>query len=628
MKISRFGIQLAVLGVLGILGARAAEVKHPRVLVTPERVALIRKKIQEKHPHFHGVYELMLKRAEKPPANWVSHKYGPCYRSRELAFLSLIAPDAADRKRFAEMAAKIVPDTGYIESRGGSKTLGYAMQTFGVALTYDWAYNEWTPEQRAKTEKTLEFCKQHWATNRRVSESNVTEYNFFGVLYGCRTMMWLALGEEKNPRVAKIADIMTKHLAAVGGELGAHGEGMGYTEYPGGFSLPAAYALAQHGYPAALAAAKEHAFWTLNMYVQTFMDPVQRKFLQYGVSHRGNSCEGMASLTLALCPKERLPGYLWFYDRHVGRLSSAPDDWRFDSHRGNSGFSMVCYPDGVTAKDPTGTLPKMVYDSHGFWFFRNRWKDKNDIQCAILGDLKKNHGWGQPEQLNIRLMAFDTAFIGGPGKERGMENYSTLLVDGGYAFKGPKVKGAHHPGRKIASEARDDGGYVIVGGGDFYQSMGVKDAKRHLLVKFSGPEENSAIVSTLDEITSGSEHTYTWQANIGPEGMTKVEAKKPRPNSDGVVTTSGTEAGRPYFLLTGRNGHVKGWVLHPADATIKTGDPLQIDTKSKDAKIWVVMHAAPGKKPAKATVAGEGMQSVLKIGGKTVRFGDGRVAAE
>ena len=112
------------------------------------------------------------------------------------------------------------------------------------------------------------------------------------------------------------------------------------------------------------------------------------------------------------------------------------------------------------------------------------------------------------------------------------------------------------------------------------------------------------------------------------EKAREPEPAEPKPNDDGVLSASGTENGRPYFLLTGRNGHVKGWVLHPADAAIKTGDPLQVTTQGTDARIWVVMHVAPGKQPATATIAGEGTQSVLTVGGRTVQFDGNRIRAK
>jgi hypothetical protein len=120
----------------------------------------------------------------------------------------------------------------------------------------------------------LEYFRKHWQTYHRVSEApdKVSGYNFYGVIFGAQTMMHLAMGAEKTEaRFPLCVNILTKHLSEVGGEIGAHNEGIGYTEYPMGFALPAALALAQHGETRPLNAAKTHAFWTLNMFVQTFM---------------------------------------------------------------------------------------------------------------------------------------------------------------------------------------------------------------------------------------------------------------------------------------------------------------------------------------------------------------------
>ncbi len=458
-------------------------------------------------------------------------------------------------------------------------------------------------------------------------------------------------------------EVLTKHLADIGGQLGAHNEGIGYTEYPMSFAIPAAMALADHGHQAPLKAAREHAFWKLNLYAQTFMTSYQRKCIQYGVGHAGNHNEGFASLAMGLCPPESLPYYVWFYDHHMGRLAKARDRYRFDGDRGSTPMSLLFYPPDVEPKDPTGVLPKTAMDGDGYIFFRNRWKDENDVQVALLASAKRSGGWSQDEHLNLRLMAFDTHFFGGPGKERGPENYTTLLVDGHNA---PPSKKDFQAGEIVAFEPGEAGGYAIVAGGGHYRSLGVTGARRHLLVHFAPPADGSAILATLDDVTSESEHTYTWQANLGPEGVTmprqpaeqgpketgrqlpglgdvpdaaddlglpemleekpeaqhkpKPEPLKPIPNDDGIDSTTGSESDRPTFLLEGRNNaFVKGWVVHPADATVKSGDPLQLNTKGTSAKIWVVLYVGQGKAPA-AVIDGEGMSSVVKVAGRTVRW--------
>jgi hypothetical protein len=406
------------------------------------------------------------------------------------------------------------------------------------------------------------------------------------------------------------------------------------------------------------------------MFVQTFMTSFDRKIVQYGVSHRSNSNEGFASLVLGMCPADVLPYYLWFYDRHMGRLSKAEADWRFDRGRGNTPFALMTYPTGVGAKDPTGVLPKAVADREGYIFFRNRWQDENDIQVGLLNPVRRSGGWSQNEYLNLRLMAFDTRFFGGPGKERGVENYTTLLVDGA---NGPKRDSrAFVPGQTVAFEPAANGGYAIVDASKYYEAMGVNKAVRHLLVAFSDPKQGEAVLSTLDEIGSTAEHQYTWQANLGPEGAelpaadeseSKTQtksARSPKANApapsaegvpsidggadetkavqapelprkksedDGIVSTHGTESGRPFFLLKGRKGNVKGWVLHPADAAIRTGDPLQVETKGTEVKFWIALWVGAGEPPA-ARIGGSGMNTVLEVDGRKVSFDGKRVCCE
>jgi hypothetical protein len=366
------------------------------------------------------------------------------------------------------------------------------------------------------------------------------------------------------------------------------------------------------------------------MYAYTFM-PVTHRGIQYGVSSGSGLKQGFQSLVLNVCPEEQLPYYLWSYDRSAGRL--APLDManaRFDGHRAGTVWAMLFYPADVTAKDPTGFFPKAAEDSHGFYFFRNRWQDENDIQASIMADtFHPDRGWDQPEQLAINLLGYHTRFIGGPRKNRDQRFYSSLLVDGKYNIKSAEAQ----TGKSVSFESSTTGGYAIVDGGALYDSLGVSKAKRHMLVAFSEPEQNEATITTLDEIKSSAKHTYTWQANIGSADEQKwmADLNPPVPvipADDNVEVTAGTEGGRPMFLLEGRNnGFVKGWVLEPADAKITAGDPLQIETDGTDAKIWVVMFVGSGKPPV-ARVSGSGMRSVLKIGDRTTSFDSPRLVVK
>jgi hypothetical protein len=684
-----------------LLWAPETRVKHPRIIVTPERLAVARREMKTPGTHYHAVYESLrscyqgdLTKEWLNKQEWINPskvKRWPGLVVKDLALLSLIAEDPAEQRRYAEAAARFLPDPETFLWRHFTGNLGTPVGVSTVSMAYDWGFNQFTSQERAKFEAVMDACANRYGEGEELTERETEAllggpgYNHHGVKAGAEVMLRLAAGYDKllPGQFDRSVQKLRLYLEGVGGELGAHREGLGYTEYPMSFALPAVVAARALGDARLTDAAKKHAFWLLNMYAQTFMTTFNRKYVQYGTDHESNFNQGFATCVIDLCPRDILPYYLWWYDRHMGRLSKAEPDQRFDSHRNTRGIALLIYPHDVEPRDPTSILPGGVVDrKHGCCFFRNRWKDENDIQVAFLaGNREGAGGWHQYEHLSLRLMAYDTRFFGGPGKEKSVPHYTTLLVDG-------VLEGTNNPafrespegrsGRLVDFEAAKDGGYAIVDKGKSGPVVGIENATRHLLVKFLPPDTGAAILSTLDDIVSAKEHVYTWQANLGPPGedftpkLRAASAKSdadvpsleqgsgadgdssssgailleektvakpavaktageaaghPIKSDDGIVSSQGTEAGRPFFLLKGRNGYVKGWVLHPADATIKVGDPLQIETKGANARIWLAMYVGSGE-PCVARIAASGMESRLDVAGRTIRFDGQRVRCE
>jgi hypothetical protein len=399
-----------------------------------------------------------------------------------------------------------------------------------------------------------------------------------------------------------VKTFLIKHIESAYDAWGVSQEGPGYSEYPGAFLLPAAYAARQAGDEDLIKAVATRSWWRLVMYAWTFMD-AERQSVMWGVGSGGGPGEGWVSALIPTVPAEQVPYYLWFYDRAEGIKSPKPATQRFDPNRGNTPLALLCYPIGVTPKDPTGLLSPVHYnEARGFAFLRNRWKDADDIQVTISADaIKPITGWDQPNAFTLNLLAFDTRFFGGPAKRGKIGDHSTLLVDGRFGT-GSSI------GQTNSCLAGKDGAYVIVDGGPTYADLKCDAAERHLLAKFAA-DKSQAVIATLDRIKSATEHTYTWQGNLGNER-----------GDDGVKATAGKEGDRPMFLLQGRTGWVKGWVVHPGNAELKAaGDPLQINVKAADVDIWVVMLADQGEPPA-ATVTGTGLDSVLAVAGQKVRF--------
>ncbi|MFP4106917.1 MAG: hypothetical protein ACLFVU_12615, partial [Phycisphaerae bacterium] len=600
MKLAPIAVLSAVL--LSTAVSLAEEVSHPRLFLTEKKVQSLRKAIEVKGSHHQRAYAALKARVDGHIAEkdmYGGSKYWPSYVAREAALLSVIGPEK-DRKKYATLACDVwryVYGKGHKVSPVRGSGLAKGMMSLGLGLSYDWCYNTWTDEQREYVQKKVDEALKAWPGARHPNVSGKMVSNWAAVMRGGEMVLRLAAGADTDDkRYKKIRYDLMMHSINAFGSLGMTQEGLGYTEYPGGFLMPAAYAAAQLGDAGVLGVLRSKQSWRLAMYSHSFMDHPTRKFLMSGVSHQSNYDEGWASLLLNLPAEDQMPYYLWFYDRHMGVKGPHADEEMFDANRAGTVWSLLYYPVEVKPKDPTGVFPQAVGDKRGYYFFRNRWKDANDIQLSLMADsVHHRRAWDQPEIFAINILAHDTRFIGGPGKKRDQELYSTLLIDGKYSTRATGNAG----GKTKDFTVTENGGYVIVDGSEHYGKLGCTSAERHGLVHFTAPEKNTAVFATLDRVKADESRTFTWQANLGNES-----------EDGGVKLSSGSEAGRPFFLMKGKgDAYVKGWVLSHPDATITAkGDPLRIDVKGSKADLWVVMYIGSGT-PPKATITGSGLGS-------------------
>ena len=596
------GTTAIVCAAVATTAARAGE-QHPRLFITPARAQQIRELARVKDSHHQLALAALKARVDEPDmakAYGAGEGYVFGYRAAEAGFLSAIAEDDAGRRRYAEASLKALQAWG----RTGSATLGKSMEARCLAFAYDWAHGGWTEAERAAMRKRVDSVL---ADLGKLSLSNLggdRTSNFVGVIRGAELLLHLAGGADvKSERVKFLTGELKQYFDNSFGDLGACQEGPGYTEYPAPFAFGAAFALQECGDSTLYDAAARHAFWKGLLYSRSGGAKTNLSVM-WGVGGGADYTEGWASQLLHLCPQDQLPYYVWWYDRAVGRLTPATMAHRFDGDRHGTVWSLLYYPAHVTAKDPGGVFLPAAADSRGYIFFRNHWQDTGTILAALTAQVRKDEkGWNQPEQLAINLLVHGNRFIGGPAKDTKPEAYSSLLVDGKYTYKDATSR----MGKVLAFDPSKDGGYAIVQGGEMYEKMGVKEATRHMLVRFL--PNNQAVVATLDQIKSAAgEHTYTWQARQGgaDEGAISLEA--------------GKEAGRSTFLMKGGGGaFVKGWVLQPAAAQVATTGLLQVNVRAADADIWVVMWVGQGKPPVGA-VGGQGLDSVLAIGPQKIRF--------
>lgn len=548
----------------------------PRLLIDEGVVARLRRQAALKGSRHEEMLVRLRQKVESGEAirGAANPNYGRSYHATQAAFLFQItgerrsctaALDALRAIYDGATAETILPEQGYGLARA---TVGT-----GFALAYDWCRGAWSPEESRWVEQKLLAGLDAWLTFRHANvEAEHKGSNWVAVCRGGELLMMLALRQEKQraERYARIKGDLLAHMRNYD-ELGVSQEGIGYTAYGGIFLLRALLALRSIGDRDLEEEASRHAWWKQAMYAGAYADPGRgRIWLMSGVSNCLIGDEGWASLLFAFTPRDQLPYYKWWYERHMGRLSPAPPERRFDPGREGPVWAMIHYPADVSEKDPTGVYPASVAGSSGLVLFRNRWKDGGDVLVSFHADSRwHSHAWDQPKALQFHLFAYGTTFAGGPEKTREPGNFSTLLVDGRHVQE--QARGTS--GKLLSFTPSPRGGTVVASGGSQYASLNV-DAKRTFTVEFL--EGNQAIIRIRDQARSPVPRRFTWQL-------------KP-----GCPVSGGGIRGIEGFTLWGQSGRVTGTVLAPAEARVVPGDPFRVEVVSADLDLQIQLNLEPG----------------------------------
>jgi hypothetical protein len=467
-----------------LLSGVSAVAAHPRLFLDADKLAAVRQAITT-HPHHRGAYAMMRARIEWGIAGYDGRSgYARSAYVREAAFVYALTGD----KRFAGLAYEgILAADGDEDKAHTGYGLSRAMMSMGFALAYDWAWQGWTPAQRSTVLGILKRAADAWPEFHHPNvEAAHKGSNWVGVTRGGELLLHLsARGDgdygSREERIALCLRDLKTHIGTAYGESGWTQEGLGYLEYTFGFLAPAVMA---SGDAELLAAFKRRDWARLAMNAISFRAGGER--VQTGVDGEKTSTEGLASLVLALTAGDALKEYLWWYDRHAGHRAQQP---HYDRRRAGTVWALLFYPAHLEARE---TTPIPLSDAaKGVMFWRNAFRDRDDILISMAGrhDHHRN-AWSQAETWQLGILAFDTAFALGPGKERAVALYSKPLMDGA-------VEKNAGLGRQIA-----DGHW------DAAKAFGVERAERKFAVRFDG---GGAVVTINDAFADSQDHEWTWQ---------------------------------------------------------------------------------------------------------------------
>ena len=582
----------------GLLMAAAAPRQEGPLLLNG-RLASLREAVRQEGSTHGLAWRQMLARLEDE-RHWFSRNsgnwnYGRSGRAQAAALAYQISGDAKwgrlAYQSLRDIHADPDPDGRLPESGYG---LSRAAVGAGFAYAWNWARSAWREAERSEIRARIEAALAAWPAYDHPNLGHTRGSNWVAVCRGGELILRLCAGSAD--RIGFLEQELLAHVENGYDSLGVTQEGIGYCGYAASYLLQAALVSRAAGRGALFEAVARKAFWRQLMYAGALSikrNPPQRLFLMSGVGGPAINDEGFASMAIPFVPRDELSGFLWWFDRHAGRMSEGAPLHRFDWQRGGGMWTLLAYPFGAEGREPQPPL-RAVSGEHGTCFFRDRWRDSDDLQISLTADSRwHSHAWDQPETLQIGLLAGGCVFFGGPNKETTPERFSTLLIDGRMAPRRPPARG-----RLLAFEPSGRGGFAEASGGESHP------ARRQLLVDFDPGE--GALFSTLDTLEAGGEHELTWQAWLGA-----LPETQPSFRMDGE---------RSFTLAAPSGFRIKGWIMTPG-ARIEPGLTLRIRARGVSPQIWIVFAANDTAAPE--TAAGS-----FTLGARRLRVTDGRIRME
>ncbi|MEU8570854.1 hypothetical protein AB0C51_21360 [Streptomyces pathocidini] len=555
--------------------AKLSGLQHPRLWVNDDKLADIRAAIQQPGTP-KSTYDQLASRVSKglPAYNYAPGEAEAAW-ARDAALLYQVSGDPA--------YAKTAYDA--LVAAGSRMPLTHPLSTGNaapaLAMAYDWAYQAWTAEQRAKARDSLgtaaAMLETTWHPNMDYPDKSS---NWVAVTKCGELALRLALRSDgdydlQERRIAALTDECARHFDLAYSDTGWYQEGYDYLDYELFIGGPGVLA----GIDAGLDALKKS--WQRPQLANLLMHCVSaqpdKARLQWGVGYPTGSA-AVAAFAFTNVPEDQRPAFLWQYEKTVGG--------------GGGVFGLLNYPYGVTPQDPDegpAAVREGLLDDHGGAYqFRSRYQDADDVLVGLTNRNHRHSGWNGSETFSTSLIGQDVIWARQPGKETSKtELFSKPFVDG-------KVEPVVGKGRTLESRVYtgQGGGFLSLDGSANYQ---LAKAQRDVAVDLRPVGGADSVIAIHDAFADSASHAYAWQ--LAPEAGT-------------AITFGETEGGAATFVFKKGDSYLKGWVLAPEGAQLSTDKgAFRVTRNGAEADFKIVLAVGKGTPPT-ATTSG----STLTLG--------------
>lgn len=280
-----------------------------------------------------------------------------------------------------------------------------------MAVGYDLCYNGWDAATRERFGRAIETYRtglySKWGKTevnleQLVSGSMPPKSNHYGMQVGGTALALLAITQEpwaNQQRLDSLLEISAR--AMVHNVTQGFGDGGYFAEGDGTGSMASqiAYLPALQAWkntmgmdfgaterPNVRMTALKWLYLTVIKDGQPEIWPVRGGYPHNAWSRRGLSGAGYFGLSFGVLPDRYAAAMKWFYNHFLlepDTEAGAPYEVSVYPHLAVCAF--VNWPTDLPPQDPATILPRCYRDSqHGFYAWRNRWQDENDIAITAL----------------------------------------------------------------------------------------------------------------------------------------------------------------------------------------------------------------------------------------------------
>ena len=325
-----------------------------------------------------------------------------------------------------------------------------------TALGYDLCYDGWDDAYRGKVAEAIQsYNEGKWLSLEELARGARQHpgSNHWGMEVGGAAMALLAIMNDPGADMKKVGPLLeTSQKAMIRNMTEGFGDGGFFAEGDGTGSMSSHIVFLSALQAWKTAAGKDfytprpNAQWmALKWFFLTVPKNGQMDFPKRGAyDHNIWAREGISGgcyfgIGFGVATAEQRPAILWFYNHSGLKQIDEKQGTPFDTSTPYPHLAIVSFvnwPLGIEEKSPGGVIPHAYRDTKwGFYAWRNRWQDPDDIVISILTKTSKgNYSAKGEKSLTVwglgKKMTWGTISGGFTGDYRPAQDGSTVLTTG------------------------------------------------------------------------------------------------------------------------------------------------------------------------------------------------------